>query len=39
MTTVSAQSDFLRAAIARGQFHQCTDLEGLDKAAQAGVTG
>jgi tyrosyl-tRNA synthetase len=32
-------SDFLRTAIARGQFHQCTDLEGLDKAASAGVTG
>mgnify|MGYP002623539530 FL=1 len=33
------KSDFLRSAIARGQFHQCTDLEGLDKAAQSGVTG
>lgn len=38
-TEANVQSDFLRAAIARGQFHQCTDLEGLDKAAQAGVTG
>ncbi len=39
MTTASPSSDFLRAAIARGQFHQCTDLEGLDNAAKAGVTG
>jgi tyrosyl-tRNA synthetase len=39
MTTPQPQSEFLRAAIARGQFHQCTDLEGLDKAALAGVTG
>jgi len=39
MTTPSPQSEFLRTAIARGQFHQCTDLEGLDKAALAGVTG
>ncbi|MBC7768590.1 MAG: tyrosine--tRNA ligase [Phycisphaerales bacterium] len=37
--TTAPTSDFLRTAIARGQFHQCTDLEGLDKAAQAGVTG
>ncbi|HRP10658.1 MAG TPA: tyrosine--tRNA ligase [Terricaulis sp.] len=37
MTDVS--SPFLRDAIARGQFHQCTDLEGLDKAAAKGVTG
>ncbi|MBI3439526.1 MAG: tyrosine--tRNA ligase, partial [Proteobacteria bacterium] len=36
---LNPQSDFLRAAVAREQFHQCTDLEGLDKAAQAGVTG
>jgi len=35
----NVQSDFLRAAIARGQFHPCTDLEGLDTAARAGVTG
>jgi len=34
-----AKSPFLRTAVARGQFHQCTDLEGLDKAALAGVTG
>ena len=39
MTTANLKSNFLRAAVARGQFHQCTDLEGLDKAAQAGVTG
>lgn len=32
-------SPFLRAITERGQFHQCTDLLGLDKAAQAGVTG
>jgi tyrosyl-tRNA synthetase len=37
MTAVSAP--FLREITARGQFHQCTDLEGLDKAAAAGVTG
>ncbi|UPT61333.1 MAG: tyrosine--tRNA ligase [Hyphomonadaceae bacterium JAD_PAG50586_4] len=33
------KSAFLRSATARGQFHQCTDLEGLDKAAAKGVTG
>lgn len=33
------KSDFLRAVTARGQFHQCTDLEGLDQAAAKGVTG
>ncbi|MFT3726952.1 MAG: tyrosine--tRNA ligase [Terricaulis sp.] len=33
------QSDFLRTIISRGQFHQCTDLPGLDEAAAAGVTG
>ncbi|MEZ5958304.1 MAG: tyrosine--tRNA ligase [Hyphomonadaceae bacterium] len=38
-TEANVQSKFLRDAIARGQFHQCTDLEGLDKAALAGVTG
>lgn len=32
-------SPFLRAITERGQFHQCTDLEGLDKASLAGVTG
>jgi len=37
MTDVS--SPFLRDAIARGQFHQCTDLAGLDQAASKGVTG
>jgi tyrosyl-tRNA synthetase len=36
---LNPQSDFLRAAVAREQFHQCTDFEGLDKAALAGVTG
>src|SRR5262247_3939701 len=40
MTTADAvRSEFLRTIIARGQFRQCTDLEGLDKAASAGVTG
>ena len=39
MTTDNLQSQFLRDAVARGQFHQCTDLEGLDKAAIADVTG
>jgi tyrosyl-tRNA synthetase len=39
MTTEALQSDFLRTVTARGQFHQCTDLEGLDKAAAGGVTG
>jgi tyrosyl-tRNA synthetase len=34
-----ARSDFLRTVMARGQFHQCTNLEGLDEAARAGVTG
>lgn len=33
-------SDFLRDFIARGYFHQCTDLEGLDALARKGrVTG
>jgi tyrosyl-tRNA synthetase len=39
MTTAAFKSPFLRDVIARGQFHQCTDLEGLDKAAEGGVTG
>jgi tyrosyl-tRNA synthetase len=39
MTTPATSSDFLRTVLARGQFHQCTDLAALDKAAQAGVTG
>jgi tyrosyl-tRNA synthetase len=30
------KSEFLRNFIARGYFHQCTDLEGLDALAQAG---
>ena len=34
------KSDFLREFIARGYFHQCTDLEGLDDLARGGrVTG
>jgi tyrosyl-tRNA synthetase len=33
-------SDFLRDFIARGYFHQCTDLEGLDGLARKGrITG
>ena len=33
-------SDFLRDFIARGYFHQCTDLEGLDTLARKGrITG
>jgi tyrosyl-tRNA synthetase len=36
---MTSQSTFLREISARGQFHQCTDLEGLDKAALRGVTG
>jgi tyrosyl-tRNA synthetase len=40
MTNTDAlHSDFLRTVTARGQFHQCTDLPGLDKAAAKGVTG
>ena len=40
MTTAEAlQSEFLRTIAARGQFHQCTDLQGLDKEAAKGVTG
>src|SRR5215813_14001570 len=39
MTAANPQSEFLRAATAREQFHQCTDFDGLDKAAQTGVTG
>jgi tyrosyl-tRNA synthetase len=38
-TAATLKSRFLRDAVARGQFHQCTDLEGLDKAAETGVTG
>lgn len=37
--TANLNSAFLRDITARGQFHQCTDLEGLDKAAATGVTG
>jgi len=39
MTTETLQSEFLRAVTARGQFHQCTDLQGLDKAASQSITG
>jgi tyrosyl-tRNA synthetase len=41
MSTADPQSPFLRAITARGQFHQCTNLEGLDQAARGsgGVTG
>jgi tyrosyl-tRNA synthetase len=39
MTTAALKSQFLRDVTARGQFHQCTDLEELDKAAHGGVTG
>jgi tyrosyl-tRNA synthetase len=35
----SPTSPFLRTIMARGQFHQCTDLEGLDEAAAKGVAG
>jgi tyrosyl-tRNA synthetase len=38
-STEALHSDFLRTITARGQFHQCTDLAGLDKAAAEGVTG
>ena len=38
-STEALQSDFLRTITARGQFHQCTDLQGLDKEAAKGVTG
>ncbi|GIK50570.1 MAG: tyrosine--tRNA ligase [Hyphomonadaceae bacterium] len=37
--TAHLSSAFLRDIVARGQFHQCTDLGGLDRAAAAGVTG
>ena len=41
MTTApTPKSDFLRTVMARGQFHQCSDLEGLDAAlARPGLTG
>ncbi len=40
MTNPAApKSDFLQSVIARGQFHQCTDLAGLDQIAAKGVTG
>ncbi|HWA23669.1 MAG TPA: tyrosine--tRNA ligase [Caulobacterales bacterium] len=31
-------SEFLRAMIARGHVHQCTDMERLDEVARGGVT-
>lgn len=34
----NAQSSFLREIVARGQFHQCTDVEALDKAAAGTLT-
>ena len=37
--TEAVQSPFLRAVMARGHFHQCTDLAALDQSAKAGVTG
>ena len=34
------KSDFLRTVMARGQFHQCSDLDGLDQAlATPGLLG
>ena len=33
------RSDFLRVMIERGYLHQCSDLEGLDKAAAEGSIG
>ena len=41
MTTApTPKSDFLRTVMARGQFHQCSDLEGLDAAlGRPGLTG
>jgi tyrosyl-tRNA synthetase len=38
-TGPNPQSDFLRTITTRGQFHQCTDLNALDKIAATGVTG
>src|SRR5690606_32668859 len=38
-TTPPLRSAFLRNVTARGQFHQCTDLEGLDAVAAKGITG
>ena len=39
MSEFSPKSDFLRAMIARGHVHQCTNFDGLDAAAAKGVTG
>ena len=33
------QSDFLNTIVARGQFHQCSDIERLDEALQPGFMG
>ncbi|MES1201613.1 MAG: tyrosine--tRNA ligase [Pseudomonadota bacterium] len=38
MTNPAPKSQFLQSVIARGQFHQCTDLEALDAIAAKGVT-
>jgi tyrosyl-tRNA synthetase len=37
ISTSKPRSDFLRIMIERGYLHQCTDLEALDAALQAGV--
>jgi tyrosyl-tRNA synthetase len=37
--TFTPQSAFLREIIARGHMHQCSDLEGLDAVAGAGLVG
>src|SRR4051812_41967927 len=33
------RSDFLNTIVARGQFHQCSDIEGLDEALKPGFMG
>ena len=33
------RSDFLNTIVARGQFHQCSDIERLDEALQPGFMG
>jgi len=33
------QSDFLNTIVARGQFHQCSDIERLDEALKPGFMG
>jgi tyrosyl-tRNA synthetase len=37
ISTFKPRSDFLRIMIERGYLHQCTDLEALDAALQAGL--